>query len=553
MLLTLAVIAYAVEERSFKENTEIFAPSFAKQVNSRELKKTRITPVLDEKITAGENLIFCSTFQMAWNELCNKYAEGTLEIENAPVYAAKLNALYKQPPLLDEASYIAMSGLGKENIAEKINETIQRRFGHLKPDERPEKLVNSSGADVIIAFSYLYKNLRFPKAFDTIAPITMNCGGKRFKADAFGVVGPRGKEELFAQVRIMYFNDGIDMPEKPNGVILSLKTGSETDEIIISTTGSGDTLRAAYDRTRYLINSNIEKSFIPNQFEISNDELRDTLFKLASLAIPKLEFNFIHRYEELIGKTIQNETFKKRHSTAEFAEAFQVVALTLDEKGAKVMSYADVELRELSDRPKEIVISAPFIIYIRNVNFAAPYFMAYVANEEVMTSTHLKTIKNIPHYDELSSNPALWDMLNDRLLLRGDETAECVAKISEDDKLKAIFLAIRLDGSIKNFISCTTEDQSLGHYEESAKLEHKYEGFMEDIISAFYKHIDGTDAGGNTPLMRAAECGNIIAVTTLIKRGANCRIKRKDGKDALAIAREKKIPKSIEWIERMVR
>ncbi|HEX9062024.1 MAG TPA: hypothetical protein VF941_17750, partial [Clostridia bacterium] len=39
-------------------------------ISSDKLKETVVTPVLEEKI-ADKNILYCSTFQMAWNELKN--------------------------------------------------------------------------------------------------------------------------------------------------------------------------------------------------------------------------------------------------------------------------------------------------------------------------------------------------------------------------------------------------------------------------------------------------------------------------------------------------
>ena len=39
------------------------------QIEPQQLKRTLITPHMEEPIVPGKNLIYCSTFQIAWNEL----------------------------------------------------------------------------------------------------------------------------------------------------------------------------------------------------------------------------------------------------------------------------------------------------------------------------------------------------------------------------------------------------------------------------------------------------------------------------------------------------
>ncbi len=52
--------------------------------------------------------------------------------------------------------------------------------------------------------------------------------------------------------------------------------------------------------------------------------------------------------------------------------------------------------------------------------------------------------------------------------------------------------------------------------------------------------IDLPDDDGNTPLMLAAQAGNLVCLTCLAEHGANLLIKNNDGKDALALAKEYK-------------
>ncbi len=59
----------------------------------------------------------------------------------------------------------------------------------------------------------------------------------------------------------------------------------------------------------------------------------------------------------------------------------------------------------------------------------------------------------------------------------------------------------------------------------------------DDLIE---KRLSKQDQNGNTPLHIAVDYGNANAVDFLLKRKANKKIKNKDGKTALDVAREKK-------------
>ncbi|HOD40770.1 MAG TPA: hypothetical protein PKL57_09445, partial [Candidatus Wallbacteria bacterium] len=336
--------------------------SFVNEISSGELKATRITPVMDAEISTGENLIFCSTFQMAWNELCSKYAEGTLEIENAPAYVEKLNQLSVQPPLLDKESYIAMSGFGGEGIIDKVNETVNKKFGHLNQDELPPKFNYRLGSNEIFVFSYLYKNLEFKEEFDKLPPMLMCNNNKVFYAEAFGL--DRGyiknhkpdTDKRREQFNLLYHNDyGTVEVDRPKGIILSLVTGSNSDEIILSTVPVSGTLTNSFNIIKKIINKNTDKKILT---EI--------------LRIPKINFNILHEYNELKNKKVMNNPLIKYMDRLIFKKIVQKFALNLNEKGSKIVLYEYINIT-INYIQFETVIKCPFIIYFRDKTKDTPY------------------------------------------------------------------------------------------------------------------------------------------------------------------------------------
>ena len=358
IILTVYKIGYCSEQND-NQNSK-----FVEEITSDQLKATKITPIIDEKINSNENLIFCSTFQMVWNEMCNKYADGTLEIVEAPKFVEKLNNLYKQTALLDESSYIAMSGLGGEGIVQNINEAVSKKFGFLPEDELPPKFDDKLESNEIMAFSFLYKNLKFNEAFDVLEPILMNNNNNNFYAEAFGIKSHQ-EEGLFKQIKVIYFNDETDEVNRPLGAIIRLNTKSESDEIIISTIPASNTLLDSYNKIFNLTNQN---------FTLVNE--------IDSISIPKLNFNILHEYSELLDKEILNKTLKKYMKNCYIGKAIQKIALCLNEKGAKIVSYAIISFKGYTY--DNIVIKCPFIIYFKHKNKDLPYFMAYVNNQEVL-------------------------------------------------------------------------------------------------------------------------------------------------------------------------
>jgi len=54
-------------------------------------ENTIITPHLGAQIDSNNNLIYCSSFQMAWNKLRDDVIKGNILLESDPVSARQLN------------------------------------------------------------------------------------------------------------------------------------------------------------------------------------------------------------------------------------------------------------------------------------------------------------------------------------------------------------------------------------------------------------------------------------------------------------------------------
>ena len=65
MILILAAIPFIISDNILAQEAE------PEQISSDDLSQTAITCYLQEKMSEGENLLYCSAFQIAWDELCN--------------------------------------------------------------------------------------------------------------------------------------------------------------------------------------------------------------------------------------------------------------------------------------------------------------------------------------------------------------------------------------------------------------------------------------------------------------------------------------------------
>jgi hypothetical protein len=55
-----------------------------------DLNNTIVTPNIEQEMAAGSNILWCSTFQLAWNEFCD-FAGGPIQMESPPSIVPILN------------------------------------------------------------------------------------------------------------------------------------------------------------------------------------------------------------------------------------------------------------------------------------------------------------------------------------------------------------------------------------------------------------------------------------------------------------------------------
>lgn len=92
-----------------------------------QLGATEITPVLAAPIRPGTNLLWCGSFQLAWNAACSLVDEDLHFIQEPPLVAA-LNQKPFTRADLDEASYVALAGFTQKGIHRQIEQAVRDKF-----------------------------------------------------------------------------------------------------------------------------------------------------------------------------------------------------------------------------------------------------------------------------------------------------------------------------------------------------------------------------------------------------------------------------------------
>ncbi|MHC4743695.1 MAG: hypothetical protein ACYS8Z_17400, partial [Planctomycetota bacterium] len=129
---------------------------------SSDLEGTIIIPTLDTPTGPGKNVIWCSSFQLAWNEMRNFLGGEPLQVLGAEVLTARLNNAPQSSADLEKGSYFIAAGAVQNGIVERIHSELRSRFSTAPPPEFELERLNPAG---YLAYAYLTANVRFEIPF----------------------------------------------------------------------------------------------------------------------------------------------------------------------------------------------------------------------------------------------------------------------------------------------------------------------------------------------------------------------------------------------------
>ena len=338
------------EERAGREEEKV------EPVDSKDLPNTIITSHLEEKVIPGKNLIYCSTFQLAWNELRDEIIKEDIRLTDEPSMVKVLNKKMTTKADISEDCYVATAGFGGDGILERINEALRLKFKHEAPTVEVQLRPDS-----ILAYAFLLKDLKFATPFESLkAPIRFRSASRTVRVRAFGIREYRPRQQRHAkmgrQVSILAYEYRTDE------CVVSLASKSPRDEIILARVKPGGTLLETIRSAQKMI----------------EDGRPDSLHSHDTLQIPKLDFDVRHSYAELINKFLLNKGF----TSYWIARARQDIRFRLNEKGAMLKSKAEIEVESAQER--WLIFDSPFLVYLREKQGEYPYLAIWVDNPEIL-------------------------------------------------------------------------------------------------------------------------------------------------------------------------
>ncbi len=330
-------------------------------------ERTTISPYLEAQIDSTNNVLYCASFQMAWDKMRNQVIKEAIQLSDDPLTARRLNRHLLGSGDISGGSYVAEAGELSQELVERINRELREKFGD-EAGETFEMPQDAAGSRQIVAYAVLYKNLKFPTEFEKLAsPVSFAANGSSTPVTAFGIESfshsKRLHERLSNQVAVFdYRND--------NNFILSLTSEPDDDEIILAKVTPEKTLMATYRVMRQRIRS-AKRSYMQEQ---------------ETLRIPKIDFDLTHSFQELENRRIMNKGWEGWF----IAKAVQDTRFKLDEKGAvlKSRSFLFAMKEEApppgNERPRNFIFDKPFLICLKQKNGSYPYFALWINNPELL-------------------------------------------------------------------------------------------------------------------------------------------------------------------------
>jgi hypothetical protein len=320
---------------------------------------TIITPDMEANIVEGQNMVYCSTFQIAWNMLQDEVLGEKVLLEGRPTVADLLNKQLSTKKDISESSYVAMGGELTDDFLKHLNMSLREKFG----DEAPPEVTATNEKDILL-YAFLYKNLLFNKEFERLPkPIEFYSHGTQTSLRGFGIEYPpydKDTSQLRRQVMVFDYKD-------EDNFVIGLLSKSSDDEIILAKTQPAESLLKTITHVNDRIISS-KASFLEEK---------------EPLHIPAIQLNKHHSFIELKGKHIEN---KDKLYGYYISDALQWVKFRLNEKGALLKSEA---LVRVSAGPSQyanrtFIFNKPFLIYLKEKNGKYPYFAMWVENPDTL-------------------------------------------------------------------------------------------------------------------------------------------------------------------------
>ena len=352
-------------------------------IDSNDLEHTSIVAILDSPFPKYHNVIWCSTFQMAWDMLKRYIIGEPVEVPGAEKLADSLNKAEFSDKNIEYESYFAAAGF----LADGIIAEIQDEMTQLFPTEPAPVFgdMNELPPETIVAYSYLNAEIEFEYPFyagnnefdfrdsnGTVTEVTSFC--TRSDSDSENMVRE--------QVDVLYYNKDEQTGQTEFAVDLCKYTNPY--QVVLACVPQQENLGKTVDFVERKISEFMQD---PNYEQVRKlkPAIRGGRFgeqPADSLIVPDMLYKLAHHFAELEGRAIGNQPWLDQGYI--IGKATQMTDFALGRTGSVLKLDEDIVVTSATS-VRRFEFNRPFLIYIKKREPAAsPFFVMWVDNAELM-------------------------------------------------------------------------------------------------------------------------------------------------------------------------
>ncbi len=341
-------------------------PTFVADSNS--LERTVIVPTLDTPRPRGKNVIWCSSFQLAWNEIRDNVIGAPLEVIGAEETANRLNEAQQSARDLEPDSYYAKGGWIQNGIIDTIEKEMAAKF----PSYELPDFNDYNDPAGILAYSYLVANVPFEHPFRQLdkgltftdyRDVETQVGG-------FGLweAWLSAYERMRQQIEILHYRE-LESPDRGwrfTELAVDLCKGSKPYQVVLAMVVPKDILAETVAYVQRGAEEFKRQRYYQEERQFHESDV---------LRVPEMFWRIDHRFSELIGTRVVNVGVP-------IVEAKQAIEFRLDRSGAMLESEA---LLAMGAAGRDFVFDRPFLVYMKKRGAKQPFFVMWVDNAELLT------------------------------------------------------------------------------------------------------------------------------------------------------------------------
>ena len=339
----------------------VFSTDRMLTARAEQLKTTNVTPHLAAPIAPGGNVLWCGTFQLAWNEACKLIGEDLHFVDESPM-VGQLNRKAFTRDGIDEGSHVSLAGFVRDDIHGQIERALQEKFkGQAAPKHLPDKQLTPRPQD-IVAYSCLFKHMEFPRHFERLDE-PLRFGGVELASFGMRQYKP-AHNKLYRQVLILDYKG-------PDDFVVELKTKAGQDRLILAKVPPAATLGETIDA--------VQRRTTPAEAV--------TMRTGDVLVVPKLNFDLTRRLRELERPLLPVKNPEVAGDLI-LLSAIQNIRFQMDEKGVRLRSESSISFgcgAAAPPTPQHIMVfDKPFLILMQRADAKIPYFALWAGNTELL-------------------------------------------------------------------------------------------------------------------------------------------------------------------------